>query len=118
MTSKDKEPVSLEIQGLQAKNTPAQFDMPLSFSSICKYKILSWEDDSGGINKVELYREILSGIPDCTRQRDFKELEELGYEVWYERGYEDEPGRWHYEIPGTYELKTIPRMKPMRPFVP
>lgn len=73
------------------------------------------EDGGDGMNKVELYREILPGIPDRTRQRDFKELEELGYEAWYERGFEDEPGRWHYEIPGTYELKTIPRMKPMEP---
>ena len=63
------------------------------------------------MNKVELYREILPGIPDRTRQRDFKELEALGYEAWYERGYDDEPGRWYYEIPGAYGLKTIPPMK-------
>ena len=72
------------------------------------------EDGGDGMNKVELYRGILPGIPDRTRQRDFKELEGLGYEAWYEREYDDEPGRWYYEIPGTYELKTIPRMKPMR----
>ena len=69
------------------------------------------EDSEDGMNKVELYREILPDIPDRTRQRDFKELEALGYEAWYERGYDDEPGRWYYEIPGAYGLKTIPPMK-------
>lgn len=72
---------------------------------------MSWEDSENGMNKVELYREILPSISDRTRQRDFKELEELGYEVWYERGFEDEPGRWYYEIPGAYGLKTIPPME-------
>ena len=71
------------------------------------------EDGGDGMNKVELYRGILPGIPDRTRQRDFKELEGLGYEAWYERGFEGEPGRWYYEIPSAYELKTIPRMKPV-----
>lgn len=72
---------------------------------------MSEEDSEDGMNKVALYREILPGIPDRTRQRDFKELEALGYEAWYERGYDDEPGRWYYEIPGTYGLKTIPPME-------
>lgn len=69
------------------------------------------EDSEDGMNKVELYREVLPGIPDRTRQRDFKELEELGYEAWYERGFKDEPGRWYYEIPGAYGLQTIPPME-------
>lgn len=72
---------------------------------------MSWEDSENGTNKVELYREILPSISDRTRQRDFKELEELGYEAWYERGFEDEPGRWYYEIPSTYGLNTIPPME-------
>ena len=42
-----------------------------------------------------------------------KELEKLGYSAWYEPGYDDEPGRWYYEIPSTYGLKTIPQLKPM-----
>lgn len=75
---------------------------------------MSWEDNEDGMNKVELYRTLFPGIPDRTRQRDFKELEQLGYEVWYERGYDDEPGRWCYEIPSTYGLKTIPQMQPMK----
>ena len=76
---------------------------------------MSWEDDSNGMNKVELYQEILPGIPDRTRQRDFKELEQLGYMAWYTQEFEDEPGHWNYEIPDAYGLKTIPRMKPMGP---
>ena len=72
---------------------------------------MSWEDSEDGMNKVELYRTLFPGIPDRTRQRDFKELEQLGYEVWYERGFEDEPGRWHYDIPSAYGLATIPGMR-------
>lgn len=72
---------------------------------------MSEEDSEDGMNKIVLYREVLPGIPDRTRQRDFKELEELGYEAWYERGYDDEPGRWYYEIPSAYGLKTIPPME-------
>ncbi len=72
---------------------------------------MSWEDDSDGMNKVDLYREILPGVSDRTRQRDFKELEKLGYEAWYEQEFEDEPGRWHYEIPSAYGLATIPGMR-------
>lgn len=72
---------------------------------------MSWEDYEDGMNKVELYRELFPNIPDRTRQRDFKELEQLGYEVWYERGFEDEPGRWHYDIPSAYGLATIPGMR-------
>lgn len=71
------------------------------------------EDGESVLSKADLYREILPGIRDRTRQRDFKALEALGYEVWYERGYDGEPGRWHYEIPGAYGLRTIPRMEPM-----
>lgn len=72
---------------------------------------MSWEDDSDGMNKEDLYREILPGVSDRTRQRDFKELEKLGYEAWYEQEFEDEPGRWYYEIPSAYGLATIPGMR-------
>ena len=72
---------------------------------------MSWEDEEDGMNKVELYKEILPGIPDRTRQRDFKELEELGYRAQYRAGYYDEPGQWWYEIPSAYGLTTIPGMR-------
>lgn len=73
---------------------------------------MSWEDDADGMNKVDLYREILPGVPDRTRQRDFKELEKLGYEARCLKEFDDEPGRWYYEIPTAYGLKTIPSMRP------
>ena len=69
------------------------------------------EDTCDGMNKIALYREVLPGVSDRTRQRDFKELEELGYEAWYERGFEDEPGRWYYKIPGAYGLRTMPEVR-------
>ena len=72
---------------------------------------MSWENDEDGMNKVELYQEILPGVPDRTRQRDFKELEKLGYRAWYVQGFEEEPGYWAYEITNAYGLTTIPRMR-------
>lgn len=72
---------------------------------------MSWEDDEDGMNKVELYRELFPNIPDRTRQRDFKELEQLGYSAYYRKEFDDEPGRWYYEIPSAYGLLTIPGMR-------
>ncbi len=69
------------------------------------------EDDSDGMNKRELYRELFLDCSDRTRQRDFQELEKLGYRASYSREWPDEPGRWSYEIPGTYGLETMPRMR-------
>jgi len=72
---------------------------------------MSEEDSEDGMNKIALYREVLPGVSDRTRQRDFQELEKLGYSASYSREWPDEPGRWYYEIPGTYGLKTIPPME-------
>lgn len=72
---------------------------------------MSWEDESDGRNKIELYREILPGISDRTRQRDFQKLEKLGYEARYEWDIEGEPKSWHYDIPSAYGLTTIPGMR-------
>ena len=72
---------------------------------------MSWEDNEDGMDKVELYREVLPGISDRTRQRDFQELEALGYRASYKRGYDGEPGQWCYEIPSAYGLTTIPGMR-------
>ncbi len=69
------------------------------------------EDSWNGMNKVDLYREVLPGISDRTRQRDFKELEKLGYSAQYFKEFDHEPGQWLYEIPDTYGLATIPAMK-------
>ena len=43
------------------------------------------EDDSDGMNKRELYRELFPDCSDRTRQRDFQELEKLGYRASYSR---------------------------------
>ena len=72
---------------------------------------MNWETNECDMDKVELYREILPGVSDRTRQRDFKELEKLGYKAWYREGFEDEPGCWNYEIPSAYGLTTIPGMR-------
>lgn len=65
-------------------------------------------DAYDGMNKIALYREMLPGISDRTRQRDFQELKKLGYSVSYSGEWPDEPGRWYYKIPGAYGLRTMP----------
>lgn len=105
-------PVSLELRPIVEEKNQTRRKYLEKLRRLCiLMRRMSEEDNEDGMNKVELYREILPGIPDRTRQRDFKELEALGYEAWYERGYDDEPGRWYYEIPGAYGLKTIPPME-------
>lgn len=74
---------------------------------------MSEEDEYDGMNKIELYNEVLPGISDRTRQRDFAELEKLGYSARYQREFDDEPGRWCYDIPSAYGLYTIAQMKPI-----
>lgn len=101
------EPFPMEVQ----KNKTRQKYLEKLRRLCILMRRMSWEDYEDGTNKVELYRELFPNTPDRTRQRDFKELEQLGYEVWYERGFEDEPGRWHYDIPSAYGLATIPGMR-------
>ena len=107
-------PVTLEPFPLEVQENKKRQSSLEKLRRLCMLmRRMSWESGEGGMNKVELYREILPGIPDRTRQRDFKELELLGYMAWYTQEFEDEPGRWYYEIPDAYGLKTIPRMKSM-----
>ncbi len=107
-------PVSLELFPMEEQENQTRQKYLEKLRRLCILMCrVAEEDDSDGMNKVDLYREILPDISDRTRQRDFNELEKLGYCAWYARDFEDEPGRWHYEIPGPYELKTIPRMKQM-----
>ncbi len=107
-------PVSLEQFPMEKQENQTRQKYLEKLRRLCiLMRRMAEEDDWDGMNKVELYREILPGISDRTRQRDFKELERLGYCAWYEREFEDEPGQWHYEIPGPYGLRTIPQMKPM-----
>ena len=104
-------PVTLEPFSLEEQENKTRQKYLEKLRRLCiLIRRMAEEDRENGMNKIELYREILPGIPDRTRQRDFKELEELGYSIWYEPGYGGEPGRWRYEIPSTYGLATIPRM--------
>lgn len=103
-------PLSLDVRPMaEEKNQTRRKYLEKLWRLCILMRRMSEEDREDGMNKVELYRETLPGIPDRTRQRDFLELEKLGYSASYSRGWPDEPGRWYYEIPGTYELKTIPR---------
>ena len=105
-------PVTLEPFPLEEQESQTQQKYLEKLRRLCiLMRRMSWETDEDGMNKVELYQEILPGVPDRTRQRDFKELEKLGYRAWYMQGFEDEPGHWSYEIPGAYGLTTIPRMR-------
>jgi len=107
-------PVSLELFPMEEQENKTRQKYLEKLRRLCiLMRRMAEEDDWDGMNKADLYREILPGISDRIRQRDFKELEQLGYCAWYEREFEDEPGRWHYEIPSAYGLETMPRMKPM-----
>lgn len=64
---------------------------------------MEWSDTG----KVELYRTLFPERSDRTRQRDYRELEVLGYCARYDREFDDEPGRWWYDIPGAYDLATF-----------
>ena len=105
-------PVALEPFSLEEQENKTRQKYLEKLRRLCLLmRRMRREDGSDGISKADLYRELLPGTSDRTRQRDFKELEKLGYEAWYEQGFEDEPGRWHYEIPSAYGLATIPGMR-------
>ena len=105
-------PVSLEPFPMEEQENTTRQKYLEKLRRLCiLMRRMAEEDDSDGMNKNDLYREILPGISDRTRQRDFMELEKLGYDARYIREFEDEPGRWYYEIPSAYGLNTIPPMK-------
>lgn len=106
-------PVSLEPFPLEKQENQTRQKYLEKLRRLCiLMRRMAEEDDCDGMNKNDLYREVLPGIPDRTRQRDFKELKKLGYYAWYIKEFEDEPGRWYYEIPSAYGLSTISPMKP------
>ncbi len=49
---------------------------------------------------VDWYRKKYEKLSDRTRQRDFKQLSEVGYKVVYAAADEWGPGKWCYEYPG------------------
>jgi len=107
-------PVSMELFPMEVQKNKTRQKYLEKLRRLCVLmRRMAEEDDCDGMNKIDLYREILPGVSDRTRQRDFKELEKLGYCAWYERGFDDEPGRWFYEILSPYGLATIPQITPM-----
>ena len=102
--------VSLEVQPMAEEENQTRKKYLEKIRRLCILMArMAEEDNSDGMNKIALYREILPGISDRTRQRDFQELEKLGYRASYDWEWPDEPGRWYYEIPSTYGLATMPR---------
>ena len=105
-------PVTLEPFPLEEQENKTRQKYLEKLRRLCiLMRRMNWETNECDMDKVELYREVLSGISDRTRQRDFKELEKLGYKAWYTEGFEDEPEQWNYEIPSAYGLTTIPGMR-------
>ena len=105
-------PVSLELRPMAEEENQTRRKYLERIRRLCLLMVrMAEEDDSDGMNKRELYRELFPDCSDRTRQRDFQELEKLGYRASYSREWLDEPGRWSYEIPDTYGLETMPRMR-------
>ena len=105
-------PVMLEPFPLEEQENKTRQKYLEKLRRLCLLMVrMAEETEWSGTGRVELYRELFPEQSDRTRQRDFKELEKLGYEAWYEQEFEDEPGRWYYEIPSAYGLATIPGMR-------
>ena len=105
-------PVSLELFPMEEQENKTRQKYLEKLRRLCVLmRRMTEEADGDGVSKTDLYRESFPGISDRTRQRDFMELEKLGYEARYIREFEGEPGRWYYEIPSAYGLNTIPPMK-------
>lgn len=103
-------PVNLELRSVAAEENQTRRKYLEKIRRLCVLMArMAEEDDCDGMDKRDLYREVLPGISDRTRQRDFQELKKLGYYAWYSREWPGEPGRWYYEIPSAYGLKTMPK---------
>lgn len=101
--------VTLEPFPLQAQENKTRQKYLEKLRRLCLLmRRMCEEDRENGMNRVALYRELFPGVPDRTRQRDFRELAALGYSATFSREWPDEPGRWYYEVPGAYGLPTIP----------
>ena len=71
-------PVTLEPFPLEGQGNKTRQKYLEKLRRLCLLmRRMSCEDGTDGMSKVELYRELLPGTSDRTRQRDFKELEKL-----------------------------------------
>lgn len=101
-------PVSLELRPMAPEDNQTRRKYLEKLRRLCLLmgrmeEEAEWSDTS----RVELYRGLFPEQSDRTRQRDYQELEKLGYSARYEREFEDEPGRWWYEVPDAYSLATF-----------
>ena len=104
-------PLSLKVQPVAEEENQTRRKYLEKIRRLCVLMArMAEEDRDDGMDKIALYREALPGVSDRTRQRDFQELERLGYSASYSREWPDEPGRWYYEIPGAYGLRTMPEV--------
>lgn len=101
-------PVSLKPRPMAAEDNQTRRRYLERLRRLCLL-MAGMEAETGwsGTGRVELYRGLFPEQSDRTRQRDYRELEALGYSSQYYREFEDEPGRWWYDIPGAYELATF-----------
>lgn len=53
------------------------------------------------------YSNIFPDVSDRTRQRDFKEIEKLGYRIYYEPSFSEAPGGYSYTFPGAFGIDTL-----------
>ena len=105
-------PVSLEPRPMAEEDNQTRRKYLEKLRRLCLLMVrMAEETEWSGTGRVELYQELFPEQSDRTRQRDYRELEQLGYYARYEKEFDDEPGRWWYEIPGTYGLATIPGMR-------
>lgn len=101
-------PVSTELFPMEPQENKTRQQYLEKIRRLCMLmRRMSWEDERNGMNKRDLYRELFPENSDRTRQRDFAELDKLGYRAWYEPAWFIEPGRWYYEIPTAYSLETF-----------
>lgn len=101
-------PVSLELRPMAEEDNLTRRKYLEKLRRLCLLMgRMAEEAEWSDTGKVELYRGLFPEQSDRTRQRDYQELEKLGYCARYEKEFYDEPGRWWYEIPGAYDLATF-----------
>lgn len=101
-------PVSLELRLMAEEENQTRRKYLGKIRRLCILMArMEEEAEYGDVSRVELYCGLFPEQSDRTRQRDYQELEKLGYVAEYEYDDFDETGRWHYTIPDAYSLDTF-----------